>query len=93
MVLDEVRDYIAEGFEAIGDTFRSLFSAETWGNSEVFGSPKFWIPIAIAGFALYYVINSWQGKVENLTMYAVVGGIAVLVWGYFWAARDIEKNG
>lgn len=93
MGFDDIIDYIAEGFSGIGDVFGSLFSSETWGNSEVFSSPKFWIPVVAAGGLLYYVLNSWQGKVEGLTGYAVVGGIVVLVWGYFWAARDIEKNG
>ena len=75
------------------DDIKEWFSLDGLGNSEVFSSPKFWLPIAISGFALYYVLNSWQGKIGNLTGYAVMGGLAIVIFGYYWAARDIERNG
>lgn len=92
-MLDWIKEQIGDAFEGIGDVFGSLFSSETWGNTEVISSPKFIIPVGIAGWILYFVINSWKGQVQGLTGYAVIGGVAAIVWGYFWASRDIEKNG
>lgn len=93
MDFDDIVDGITSIPEVIGDFFRDLVNPEFWGNSEVFTSYKFWIPILLAGGALYWVLGQWQGKVPGLAGYYIIGGVATLLFGYFWAARDLDKNG
>jgi hypothetical protein len=90
---DEIIEWISDGFTSIGEAIADLFNPDVWGNSEVFTSLKFWLPLALTGGILYWVINQWRGKVPGLIGFAVIGGIATIVFAYFWAARDIEQNG
>lgn len=83
---------IEEIWESITEGFSDLFDIQ-WSNSEVFTSPKFWIPIAMAGGILFWVLKQWEGKVSGLIGYYFIGGLAIVAFGYFWAARDLDKNG
>jgi len=76
--------------EPLGDFFSS-FGEMSFG-SEVFTSVKFWVPIIVAGGLLYYVLKSWEGKVHGLTGYYILGGVAIILFAYVWASRDLSKG-
>lgn len=86
-ISDLIQEHI---FEPLGDFFSS-FGDISFG-SEVFTSVKFWIPMIVAGGLLYFVLNSWQGKVQGITGYAILGGVATILFAYVWASRDLSKE-
>jgi len=65
---------------------------DDWFDTEILTSPMFWIPMVVSGAVLWYVLNSWVGEVRGTTGFAVMGGIAIVVFSYFWAARKMDSG-
>lgn len=86
-IMDLISEYI---IEPIGDFFSSFGDVSFGG--EIFTSIKFWVPVVVASGLLYFVLNSWKGKVAGLTGYYIIGGVAIILFGYIWAARSISND-
>jgi hypothetical protein len=58
---------------------------------EIILHPYFWITILVSGGILWYILNSWVGKVDGILKYALFGGIGIVIFAYFWTAKKINE--